>query len=62
MKRFLLTALLSIVATSAPAIEAGVPVMIGEPGFYGRIDISNTYHRPQSTYNDPALSRRAKTS
>jgi opacity protein-like surface antigen len=41
MKRFLLVA--AVAAATAPALAAdvGVSVQVGEPGFYGRIDIGN---------------------
>lgn len=44
MKRFL--ALIALVlSSSALATDVGVSVTVGQPGFYGRIDISNYPHR-----------------
>jgi len=45
MKRFVLTLVLASAACLAQAADVGVSVSIGEPGFYGRIDIGN-YPRP----------------
>jgi hypothetical protein len=58
MKRFLLAA--ALVALSAPlaapatAADVGVSISIGQPGFYGHIDIGN-YPRPQLIYPDPII-------
>ena len=43
MKHFLIAAALAVVAITTPALEAdvGVSVSIGQPGFYGRIDIGD---------------------
>jgi len=48
MKRFLfaLAAMASAATVPASAADVGVSVQIGEPGFYGRIDIGN-FPRPQ---------------
>ncbi len=58
MKRFLIAA--SVVATtfSIPAFAAdvGVSVSIGQPGFYGRIDIGDyPYPQPQVIYRQPRI-------
>lgn len=55
MKRFLFVAAVAAVVT-APAIAAdvGVSVNIGQPGFYGRIDIGN-FPRPQLVYPQPVV-------
>ena len=55
MKRMLLAATLAISAV-APALAAdvGVSVSIGQPGFYGRIDIGN-YPQPQLIYPQPVV-------
>lgn len=42
MKRILLTALLASTAVAANAADVGVSISIGQPGFYGQIDIGNT--------------------
>ena len=43
-------------AVTIPAIAAdvGVSVQVGEPGFYGRIDIGN-FPRPQVIYPEPVV-------
>ena len=55
MKRFLFVAAVAAVVT-APAIAAdvGVSVNIGQPGFYGRIDIGN-FPQPQLVYPQPVI-------
>lgn len=55
MYRFLLAGLLGL-ATLTPAVAAdvGVSVSIGQPGFYGRIDIGN-YPQPQIVYPQPVV-------
>ena len=54
MKRFLIVAALA--ATTAPALAAnvGVSVNVGQPGFYGRIDIGN-FPQPQLIYPQPVI-------
>lgn len=54
MKRFLIVATLATVACSAWAADVGVSVSIGQPGFYGRIDIGNT-PQPQLIYASPVI-------
>ena len=55
MKRFVLAAAAAAVAT-APALAAdvGVSVTIGQPGFYGRIDIG-TFPHPVVIYPEPIV-------
>lgn len=62
MKRFLLTAILAVAATSALATDVGVSVTVGQPGFYGRIDIGDTYPQPRLIYRDPIIIQRAPVS
>lgn len=54
MKRYLLAA--ALVAATAPALAAdvGVSVSIGDPGFYGRIDIGNA-PPPRLIYAEPVV-------
>jgi len=54
MKRFLLAAALA--ATTAPALatDVGVSISIGQPGFYGRIDIGG-YPSPRVLYPQPVI-------
>ncbi|MCZ7560741.1 MAG: hypothetical protein M5U30_12310 [Burkholderiaceae bacterium] len=57
MKRLLVaSALAALAALAAPALAAdvGVSVSIGQPGFYGQIDIGN-YPRPQVVYAEPMV-------
>lgn len=44
-------------ALSAQAADVGVSIQIGEPGFYGRIDIGNM-PRPQLIYAEPVYVHR----
>ena len=55
MKRFLWLA--AMAAASAPAL-AGVSVTVGQPGFYGRIDIGNL-PEPRVIYAEPVVIQRA---
>lgn len=41
MKRVILSTLLALGAASSMAADVGVSISIGQPGFYGRIDIGN---------------------
>lgn len=52
MKRFLLTATLML-ATTVPAL-AGVSITVGEPGFYGSLDIGN-FPRPMLVSPEPVI-------
>lgn len=54
MKRFLIVAALTAVAGSTLAADVGVSVNIGQPGFYGRIDIGNV-PQPQVIYAAPMI-------
>ena len=54
MKRFLLFAAVIVAASPARAADVGVSVSVGEPGFYGRIDIGNV-PRPQVIYPQPVV-------
>lgn len=61
MKRLLIAASLVVastgLATPAFAADVGVSITIGQPGFYGRIDIGD-YPRPQLIYAEPILVER----
>ncbi|MBI5435563.1 MAG: hypothetical protein HY937_00350 [Nitrosomonadales bacterium] len=59
MKRFLIAAAVAAATVTTPAFAAdvGVSVSIGEPGFYGRIDIGN-FPRPQVIYRQPIIIER----
>ncbi len=57
MKRFLIAATLAAAALSTPA-AAQVSVSIGQPGFYGRIDMGG-YPAPALIYPEPMIIRPA---
>ena len=58
MKRLFIAAALTIAAASpALAADVGVSISIGNPGFYGRIDIGN-YPPPRLIYQEPRLIQR----
>lgn len=59
MKRFLIAAVVAVATISTPALAAdvGVSVSIGQPGFYGRLDIGN-YPQPQVIYRQPMVIER----
>ena len=54
MKRFLFAAALVIITAPALAADVAVSVNIGQPGFYGRIDMGN-YLQPQLIYPAPVM-------
>ena len=56
MKRFCLAAALVAITASAPALAAdvGMSISVGEPGFYGQIDIGNV-PRPVLVYPQPVV-------
>jgi hypothetical protein len=57
MKRILLICALGIASVSAMAQDVGVSIRIGDPNFYGRIDIGNA-PRPQVIYTNPVIIHR----
>jgi hypothetical protein len=54
MKRLLFAAALAASAIPAFSADVGVSLSIGQPGFYGRIDIGD-YPSPQVIYQQPRL-------
>lgn len=40
---------------SAANAEVGVSISVGQPGFYGRLDIGDYYPRPQLIYAEPRV-------
>ncbi|MFZ1035989.1 MAG: hypothetical protein WAU61_10975 [Smithella sp.] len=50
MKKLLFIVVISIVASSAYAADVGVSVSVGEPGFYGQINIGSA---PQPEFISP---------
>jgi len=61
MKRFLLAIAVAaaIVTTPALAADVGVSVSIGQPGFYGHIDIGD-YPQPRVLYRQPIIVERVQ--
>ncbi|MDC7699431.1 hypothetical protein [Vogesella indigofera] len=60
MKNILLAtaiAAVTIIATPALAADVGVSISIGQPGFYGRLDIGG-YPPPRVLYREPIAIRR----
>jgi hypothetical protein len=55
MKLFLLALAVAAVSTSAVAADVGISVSIGQPGYYGRLDIGNAYPQPQVIYAQPRI-------
>lgn len=55
MKRILLAlSALALVSAAAPAADVGVSISIGQPGFYGQIDIGD-FPRPTLIYPQPVV-------
>lgn len=62
MKRlFFAAALCSVVAAPVLAADVGVSVSIGQPGFYGQIDIGD-FPQPRLVYRKPVVIERAPVS
>lgn len=57
MKRLLAAAMLAAVATPAIATDVGVSISIGQPGFYGRIDLGD-FPPPRVIYRQPVIVER----
>lgn len=59
MKRFLIAAAVAAATVTTPALAAdvGVSISIGQPGFYGRLDIGD-YPQPQVIYRQPRVIER----
>ena len=59
MKQFLIAAAFAVTTISTPALAAdvGVSVSIGQPGFYGQLDIGN-FPPPQVIYRQPRVIER----
>ena len=55
MKRLLFSSLLLLASGAALAADVGVSISVGQPGFYGRIDIGDAYPRPQLLYSQPVI-------
>jgi len=57
MKRLLFAAALAAATVPALATDVGVSVSIGQPGFYGRVDVGG-YPQPQVIYRRPIVVER----
>jgi len=57
MKHVLFAAILAAVTFSAHAADVGVSISIGQPGFYGQIDIGG-YPPPRIIYREPRVIQR----
>lgn len=62
MKRFLITLLLVLSASSTLRADVGVSVTVGDPGFYGQINIGGYYPRPVLIYQEPVIVERVHVS
>jgi hypothetical protein len=58
MKRIAIAALFAAASSVAFAADVGVSVSVGQPGFYGRIDIGNA-PAPVLVYPQPVVIQRA---
>jgi hypothetical protein len=57
MKKLLFVILISLVAVSAYAADVGVSVSVGQPGFYGQINIGSA-PQPEFIYQNPVVIQR----
>lgn len=61
MKRFLIAAAVAAtIITPALAADVGVSVSVGQPGFYGRLDIGD-YPQPRLIYSQPMVIGRVQS-
>ena len=60
MKSFLFAASVAVIALNTPtfAADVGISVSIGQPGFYGQIEIGNYPSRPPVIYSQPRIIQR----
>ena len=58
MRRLIFAAVITATSGSALAADVGVSVTVGQPGYYGRIDIGN-FPQPQLIYAQPIVIERA---
>ncbi len=54
MKKILFAALMAVTAAPAFAVDVGISLTIGQPGFYGRIDIGD-FSQPQLIFSSPVI-------
>ncbi len=60
MKRLLCAAALALAASPVFAADVGVSISVGQPGFYGTIDIGDYHPRPRLIYSEPVIVHRAR--
>ena len=60
LKLFLLAVFFVGITATARAADVGVSVSVGQPGFYGRLDIGD-FPRPQILYSQPRMIRRGSS-
>jgi len=60
MKTLIIAAGMLALASTAMASDVGVSVNIGQPGFYGQIDIGS-FPRPRVVYAQPVIVERPRT-
>lgn len=58
MKRLFFAAALAVAALPAHAADVGVSISIGQPGFYGQLDIGGGYPPPRVLYREPMVVER----
>ncbi len=54
MKRILIASVFMLTAASISAADVGISISLGQPGFYGQIDIGD-YPPPQLVYAQPVI-------
>jgi len=60
MKKIILAVVLSLgAALPALAADVGVSISIGQPGFYGRIDLGS-FPQPEVVYSEPVIIERTR--
>jgi hypothetical protein len=60
MKKIILAVVLSLgAALPALAADVGVSINIGQPGFYGRIDLGS-FPQPEVVYSEPVIIERTR--
>lgn len=60
MRYLLFAILITCFPTSVLASDFGLSINMGQPGFYGQINLGNNYPSPQVIYPQPVLVREAR--
>jgi hypothetical protein len=58
VKRYFCAVMMSVASLPVLAADVGVSVTVGQPGFYGTIDLGNFPQPPQVIYPQPVLIQR----